>query len=356
MTDIELLGEFRLELAELEPDRRARMRARILAAMDESQADSVGGDPSGRDGDVGNGKPEVTVIDLRPVATPPRGVLVSGSRRVAIVGALAAVLAIVFGAVTVIGRNPGGEVVTHLGVPSPATLRELADAARRQPDRPLASGQYLYTRERYAVTTDLSVGTAREDVISVFDQETWIDRDGLGRLVNHEQVTMSRTGETLRVEPIASDQSETTPSLFGGGYTYDQLRALPADPAVLASLLLEGNTNGDPPADYLLSVATQLLQPAVLPPTVRAALFEVLAMYGVRVVPEATTWNGQPGVGLVGRSQDGDILRVIVDAQTGTLRGWFTYKADGQPPSSANIDEWREYVDQAVVDSIDVNR
>ncbi|MCX7621286.1 MAG: CU044_5270 family protein [Acidimicrobiales bacterium] len=349
MSDLELLQEFRADLAELDPDRRARLRTRIAAVWADDMTGTSLVEPLDLDLE-----PESVVIPLSQ-ATRSR----SGSRLLSVRGFAGALVAVavaclvVVGVVGFINRDRGGGVVTHLGAANPATLHQLADAARRGPDRQLGPGQYLYVRERFGVTTDVASTATTEDVVAVLDQETWLDQRGLGRVVSHDRAIWTRTGETVWVESLAGEQTITDPVLFGGSYSYEQLRGLPSDPAELEALLLKDNTTGVPTADYLLRVAAQLLQPAVLPPPVRAALFEVLASNGVRVVLDATTWLGQPGVGLVGRTQAGEILRLIVDPATGALRGWFTYTADGRPPTNANIKEWREFVDQAVVTAID---
>ncbi len=352
MSDLELLRTFRSELGELEPERQARLRVRVLAVLDED--DRPGRSVRARAVDrTERAEPEATIVELRPVAGPMRRRRGERGRRVAFAAAAAvAAVALVAGALAVVTSDRGADVVTHLGAPDPVTLRDLAEASRRQPDQPLGDGQYLYTRERYVLGPDATVEASQQDVVSVFERETWLDRDGLGRLVNHDRVTLRRTGETIRVEPPDGEQVITSPEPFGL-FSYGELRSLPADPTELEARLLAGRPHGVPASDYLLSVAAHLLQPAVVPPATRGALYEVLAAHGVPVVPTATTWNGRPGVGLVGRSRSGAILRLIVDPETGALLGSIAYRPDGQPPTASNVDEWREIIDQRVVGGID---
>jgi hypothetical protein len=140
----------------------------------------------------------------------------------------------------------------------------------------------------------------------------------------------------------------TGPTLFGEGLTWDQLYALPTDPAQLGPVLSNNvkgygpdpNPTGGVSADQEEFVEIgDLLRESPASPALRRALYEVAAgIPGVRLVGNLKDALGRTGVG-VERSDESTLL---IDPASGQLlaeldlngKGGTTYLSQG-PASTA---------------------
>ena len=151
-TPLDPLADFRPDGYGLDEARRARMRARVLDAIPDDPAPAAtvvlapvataaAVDPTGaRTLEVAPGSPEVVPPAARRHWSTGRRLLVAASVAVAI-----GLLAVVAGT-----SRPANRQVGTADEPAAMSLRELAEVAAAQPDRPLAPGEYQYLESTQA--------------------------------------------------------------------------------------------------------------------------------------------------------------------------------------------------------------
>jgi hypothetical protein len=233
-------------------------------------------------------------------------------RRYTLAGVVAC--AVVAGVSVVAGLN-GGDVTTP-----PASARAAVERAARAAlgggVSSLRPGQFLYIKERDAYTStfaDLRGGPFSLLVPKV--RETWIGRDGRGRIVERATGRPEFVGPRDRERweaagrpplgdsPAGSDTMSFDNGGFGAGSStldYEQLAALPSDGEAMYRRLIElaGDAGPSPDAEAF-TIIGDLLRSAPVPPAARAGLFRAAAyIKGVKYLGEVKDPLGRRGLAL----------------------------------------------------------
>jgi hypothetical protein len=134
---------------------------------------------------------------------------------------------------------------------------------------------------------------------------------------NHsaKSITAGQRPRTVESSPVG------TFSLPWGELTYDQVRALPADPAQLKALILSSAQNPGP--DLVFLSARTLLSQTPLTPNVRAAVYRMLAAEpGLTLDQNVGDANGRKGTAVtavIPSDPKPFRIRYIIDPRTGAL-------------------------------------
>jgi len=258
----------------------------------------------------------------------PRGSLrlkltLTGAAAAVAAGAVAAT-ALSLGGGQQLASGPGRPAVTGPGQPAEyvtaaTLLRAAGDAAGAQPGG--------WPHAAYWRVTSVYARSGH-----TYHREIWIGH---------------RAGGVLRDPGVAPGVIPLTgPSAFGDGLTWDQLYALPTDPAKLGALLsndVKGYGPDPNPTGGVSAVQEEfvtigdLLRESPASPALRKALYNVAAgIPGVQLVGNLKDAAGRTGVGV---RRDGETL--LIDPATGRLladlegQGWSsTYLTQG-PASTA---------------------
>jgi hypothetical protein len=377
--DFEALRTIGTPLADLDPERAARMRARALAStlgdeaadaptrsgavLTESPTDRRPTGPRSPHADrprrrdradhivrlVPDGPPTEIHLD-RPGESQVIGDAgrradgaAHGRRPFVVVTAAAAVVAIVIG-LAVARSGQRSEVVADQ--PQPTSVTEIAANASTLVDRPLAAGEYAYL----AVSDGqpFEVGDAEETHVKV--EETWISTTGEGRERTSATEIVDGSGRTVGTFDGAVDTGHTQGvpgfSVFG----YDGLRSLPTDPADLRAVLDSGASW--PVSAYSRSyIIADLLMLDATPPGVRAAALTILAEDGATVVADAEDRDGHQGIGIVLPRSDGFTSVYVVNRDGLLLGSYDVITGDALDPDRAVV--WSTVRDQRRVASTD---
>lgn len=298
MTDFDPLDTFRASVAAApDPDRSSRIRDEFRARIATMPADAGG---------------------RRPF-DPPAPRLRPRLRTAAALAGVALALVLAAGG----ALWPRGD---RTGSPS---LDELAVAAARQPDRPLAEGQHLYRSERS--TDDGGQPTL---------EAQWTAADGTGR----RQVGPLAPGSGATTPPTVTEHPEPDGLRFAG-LTYGELRDLPTEPtALVQALRRSGATDGSSTVADAHALA-DVLSLAVTPPGVAAAAVDALGALGGVAVGPVTDDAGRTGVGVRGVAADGSTWLVVLDPGTGRARAFEPHGADDAAPVPARL-----WLDQQITD------
>ena len=175
-------------------------------------------------------------------------------------------------------------------------------------------------------------GAAYWDVVSVYQ------RNGK---TYHREIWVSHHGQSvLRDDGVSDGVLPLGPGLFPAGgtsLTWDQLYALPTDPAQLtAALQADVKGAGPDPQSELFTIVGDLLRESPAPPALRKALYDVAAgIPGVHLTGKVTDELGRPGTGV---ERGGETL--VIDP------------ADGKLLADNEGDGWSAtFVSQGAVDS-----
>lgn len=258
-------------------------------------------------------------------------------RFVAIAG-LAATIAVI------LAFLPGGtgSDVSRLGPPPASAQAWLEQAARRisrQPWRPLAPGEYYYSRE--VGTSFGRNGKVTRRPMEV--QQAWYGANGFARLVQTGPSTLFEGGDVLIFHAThqqleaerARQQREAHLHILAYSQKfrwvdldYQQLIRLPTDPALLLRYIEQNAIGGGRRFSDIFSYAEALLGGggnggAPLPPKVSAAMYRVVArLPHMRLIGPTRDPLGRPGIaiGLFFKHQPGRI-ELILNPTTGVLLG-----------------------------------
>ncbi len=149
------------------------------------------------------------------------------------------------------------------------------------------------------------------DVVSVYQ------RNGQ---TYHREIWVSHHGQSvLRDNGVSSGLLPLGPGVFPAGgtsLTWDQLYALPTDPAQLTAALQADVKGAGPDAQSeLFTIAGDLLRESPAPPALRKALYDVAASIpGVHLTGKVTDGLGRPGTGV---ERGGETL--VIDPADGRL-------------------------------------
>jgi hypothetical protein len=280
--------------------------------------------------------------------------------RLTIPAVAVATLAIVLAAAIGIGRDPENAGAATV-------LRDAARKLEAAPATPLGAGQYWYVEQRgHTLAEGANSGSASHAALTTMVHKLWIGRDGSGRIVRTDQ-------DPQWVTPADHERwvAAGSPSLTGSGIdeqeapgrlsfsfgsrvlTYDELRALPTDPAVLAPMVEAAAIGNSWSAAWQqLDLIAELLRGAPLAPAQSAALYEVAStLPGIELVGPSSDSMGRPGVG-VAVTSNGFREELVLDSGTGQLLGEFQTNLDARADLPAGtVIESVSYVSTGVVDS-----
>jgi hypothetical protein len=130
---------------------------------------------------------------------------------------------------------------------------------------------------------------------------------------------------------------------------YDEIRALPTDPAGLRSMV--GSFVGGDDPTIVAEALTAVLSLDVTPPAVRAAGFEVLGELVAGSIGVVTTPSGVTGAAYQGTGVDGRPWVIVIDPESTKLLA-FAADAGAGEELFLGASRWREYGAQRVEDSI----
>lgn len=280
-----ILGGFRAEEAELQSDRRGRIDARLAAFLDdESEVHS----PANATASVNDGSHLKVWV----------GVL----------GAAAAILVVALVGV-LLRPAPDGELVA---APAPMRPNDFVVAASGSADHRLLSGTQLYRRVLVAHR-----GAASSVVVRT--TETWVAEDGSGKLeASAESVLDGRAPEGISLLPklgVIADPGE----LDFAGFTYAQLRGLPADGRQLLAEVEQRVRSEDPTSPAVASLLAELLSLEIVPPPVRAAAVQALFLIGAEPVGDSRAPDGRVGEAVRGAGADGREWVLVLDDQVRSM-------------------------------------
>jgi hypothetical protein len=275
-----------------------------------------------------------------------------GRRRLVRIGAGAAVA--LGGAVLaiVLALDSGGELAPQRA--SAASVLTASATALERTGAPLMlrRGDFFYTK--LALWWRYPSSARRSYVVRSVDEE-WVARDGAGR----SRTRMLRSGRNARSgrSQVVSLRASARPFILESGLTlsYDQLRALPADPVRLAAAIdrlasvqmrrYAPLAKLFPKAQWHTVVtfsAVRGLADTPASPGVRAALYRVLASTpGIRLLGRRTDSAGRTGTA-VAATLGAFNFTLIIDPSTGTLLQTTrtllhrSTQDPGQPPGLVN--------------------
>jgi hypothetical protein len=272
--------------------------------------------------------------EIRTVATGGRNADASPRRRRPWMPAMtvsAAAAAAVFGLVLGVprvgvpgigGPPPSASAPAPAPVTAPTAAQFLLAASTRaatQPGPPiLREGQFWYAKSQGFSEVVDEKGHPHTRLPLVY--ESWTGPDGTGRIVRRDG------DEPPLDEPLGEVLGEPPNAIFpiGERYgTYQDLLALPTDPAALRANLVEQLRGYDGrPLDVELfqNVNDVLRGPA--PPALRAALLEVASgIEGVELVGDVTDRLGRHGVAIAMTDEHGHRQEITLDPDTATVLG-----------------------------------
>lgn len=241
-------------------------------------------------------------------------------RKLILAGAVAAIAA---AAVTVIptvglgGHKPSAEAEAA------TVLRAAGTAAGNEPggwpDAAYWHVRSTYTRDGKTYQREIWLAHHGHGVLHDSGVGDHSLGDGTKDVLEHVDVAGAipgnpKSGRTFVRHLVGPDQD--TFGAGGVGLTWDQLYALPTDPAKLAAVLRKGNEGAGPnPNSELFTSVGDLLHETPAPPALRKALYNVAATIpGVKLVGQVTDSAGRTGTGV---ERDGETL--IIDTKTGAL-------------------------------------
>ena len=252
----------------------------------------------------------------RPIPTSRR---LRHSRKVQLVAAIAAVVALV-AALIIIVPGPGSAPANAAQL-----LRQVAQVAAQAPGPAAGSVEYQQTEQRTA-----AVYSSPDGPYTVFldsQAETWVEADGSGRReTNEEQGVLASARDRARWESAGSPEfgASSHADTFGpSGNPFRDLTGLSDDPEVLQQQLPHLIGRDSVPDDLLFKLAGEVLAQPDAPPSLRAALYRVLAgLPDVDVLGPTTDPSGRTGVGVsIDSGSSGQQTRqtLILDASSAQM-------------------------------------
>lgn len=341
MDDLDPLRTIRQPIADLDPQRAARMRAKVMNAVDDDLRREL--------------RPGERVDETELVSAPiDRGDYLGAaphrrrrSRGLVVAAAAIVVLMLLF---VVVQRRAGqsSEVVSQ---PEAVSFAELIDRARALPDRPLPAGMFAY---RASDDGEPQVGAGGKPVVSHRSRRVWVDATGASREVRSDAEIRPVGGSTGVVQPDTASDNRYTSSTGGVGFgslTYDELRSLPTTPNELKAALFADSTIA-PDDGAVPALVADLLSWPETPPATRAAALDLLRSLGASDIGRVADHDGRLGVGIAVPGSNGAATVIVVDPGTVILLGVYTVgPATPREPGSAG--SWMTITGNAVVASLD---
>jgi hypothetical protein len=179
--------------------------------------------------------------------------------------------------------------------------------------------------------------------------EVWASSTDEGRERRSPTEIVERDGTPVGTfDELGNDTGRVDLETSFGPFSYEQLRALPSDPAELRTVLASDD-RGPRSAFNRSLLITDLLAFDATPPAVRAALLTILAEDGATLLPDAVDHEGRAGIGVVVERPDG-FTSVYVVTRDGLLVGAYDIiTGDELRPDRAIV--WSSPLEQRRVDS-----
>ncbi|SEB32929.1 hypothetical protein SAMN04489727_0632 [Amycolatopsis tolypomycina] len=257
-------------------------------------------------------------------------------------------------------RDTGAEAITAAGS-VPATVELVVKRVATAQPLDLGHGGYLYTADRatsvqsatgpdgpaYYVTEDV---TERWSVVAEGTAPKLVRTTrGLGAhpLTPADGAKLARYGTdytkvtTATYDPAAHPKTAETPAAPGlGNPTPAYLASLPTDPGRLLAVLRESVDVPGPDGDrqvFKAGTGLATAADALLPPALRAALYQALAMVpGVERIPGQVDLAGRAGVAIA-LTAKGKRTELVIDPETSRTLGFRMVTAtalDGMAPGT----------------------
>ncbi len=273
--------------------------------------------------------------------TAAAAVVAGAHRSRRLMAVAAAVLAVVLVGGALVVQFSGTDSTTQFGGES---IESITTLAGQQPDHPLGPGEYLHQTWEELMASDVSLVQSAPVRI-----DRWTAIDGTGREVS-DLLGPAPSGVSTSHLVFDVSYNELGRSPFAW-FSYEQLRSLPTDAAVLLEEI--SATLGIPTDDaYLLAgPLAELLMVEVAPPGVRAAAFEALNGLSAQPLGVRTDRAGRDGLAFAVEGARG-IVSIIVDPMTSAVLEWRS-SPRGVEPSAENATSWRTVLAQQIVASRD---
>lgn len=265
--------------------------------------------------------------------------------RLATAGVVAMVLAGTAVLITTEGEGPGraGTVAPQMRNAAAAKVLKAAAAYAGDQETPAAprGDQFIYSK-RVIKETDRKTGKVR-----TFVDVNWDSVDGSKR-----SLTMER-GNVIWEEPMRDGGSVWPPR------EWSRLKKLPTDPKKLVPAIISAGGTADRSIDGISGfdwfrayfLLGELLKQPVLPPGMRPAAYEALALVPeVKAIPGVKDSAGRTGVGIAYTgegSQKGSYL--IFDAESHEFLG---FRSEGSTASGRTYVQLSHTVEWAIVDRL----
>ena len=224
--------------------------------------------------------------------------------RVAVVGGLAAAMAVSIAVAQNVGDGRSPTPLPEVPVASAAVLEAAADAAEHEQFTPPRDDQWIYIEDKFS------------EAVPRLREEKWRRADGGGFAFYDEN-------GKLQVEILDPRRGRAKPVPLGPLAGYKELAALPTDPQQLLRWAYRQTPNiegaGSTEHAEVYGIFEGMISENVLPPDLKAAIFRALKQVpGVTV--DTVEVNGERVYAL---GQTGDWLRqeLLLDAETYDFRG-----------------------------------
>jgi hypothetical protein len=235
------------------------------------------------------------------------------SRRRVLVPAVALAALAAVGALTLVGREGGGDAAAAVA------LRQAAAVAREQaPPKPLAAGEFWYSKSVQAYLAVSDGWVALDPKV----REIW--QGPTGGLLRERSGPPRFLSASDREHWIAAGRPHVSPAAPSTKLPPPLPLDLPTDPDALYARLHDeavGNANGT--SDEMLTEVGDALRETDASPALRAALYEVAARIpGVELVGPVRDRVGRPGLAVACTSTSAhERHELIFDRKTSALLG-----------------------------------
>jgi hypothetical protein len=311
MNDLRLLRDLHAGLPPASPDRLARGREHLLAAV--------------RDGD-------------RSRTTRTRRRLVAGGLATAgVAGGLAA--ALIVAPAARVGHHPA---ITVAG--AAAVFTHAANAAANQPDLRPRPDQFVYVESVSRQAPQPVSDGLPDQPGSAVHRRAWLSADGRHAglahnsgeepvwLCDHDAQKPPKGGDA-GLKRITVDLAKPPTGCTPAPPAYD--RSLPTDPAAALTWLYRHSQGGNPPDVQAFRTVGDTVRESYVPPAAMAAIFKAAARIpGVKVIGTVVDLAGRKGIA-VGQTYGGARDELIFDRATYRLLGERTivdHDTSFQPP------------------------
>jgi hypothetical protein len=326
---------FRGSIADLDDDRERRIRSKFEGLRGPVQ-------PSSSSPTATPAEPVASrVVD--PSLEPPANT--RHTRPVLVGVAAAVVLMVLIGTITLVRSSDDGADVAS-GIDD-LPLSELAVRAGARADVELPPNGILHGTQLQGSQT--AKVRERAATLTLMTREEWARRDGTGTVRTSSDVVALGPGTPLGTPTAPHDIDVVEPGPLHGSLPYDELRALPTEPAELLAFVQTQVTADDSAsaAEWL----SRMLSIEVVPPATRAAGFGALGLLGAAPVGALSNYSGETSNAYDGVDENGRPWVVLIDPVTTRVTGFATLGGEGEA-MFRDAERWREFGPQEIVSEL----